>query len=651
VKRFLLVSSLVLLGCLSSRVCCGAENLSIARWAGFRGDGSGASDLRRLPMLWSEQENVAWRTPLPGEGNSSPVVWGDRVYLTASLDDGLKRLVLCLDARTGKILWRTELQRELKTTHYHKTGFAAPTVTTDGERVFAFFDTPGVVALDMQGNVLWKRSLGPFRGPYNMASSPILYKDMVIQVCDQSGPSFIVALSKDRGEERWRTPRKSSSCGHFGTPLVIDVQGRPQLVANGEPVVAYAPDTGRELWSCHGMKECVGPSVVFGHGLVYASSGRTGPVMAIDPTGQGDVTETHVRMHLTSGGPYVITPLVYPHLLVPGDNGRMLFYNDQCKLVIEGRVRDHFTSSPVGGDGKIYWPSERGKTYVLDAQALSGPTPAVKVLAVNQIRGVCLATPAIADGRLFLRTDEALYCIADSGKSAKPHSVKVLSGTFAELEKRYKDYEAEWTVEPKAQVRLETMEAIARLDDPRVIPFLLWVAQKEPHWDICEEAAKCLGRKGQPAVDSLILLVPDSRPFIRTVAIMELGRLKAVRALPGILKSINDKQPLVRCVSYQAMAQIGREAPAQVSEIVAAMTTAATSPDGEEAVVRESALDGLATLADKVTADRALVIKTLSTVGQDRNPRLAAKARQILQDRYKPTAKELKTARLGADNK
>lgn len=635
VKRSLLVSSLVTIGCLlGATLCCGAEQLFTARWPAFRRDGSGASDLKRLPTVWGEKENVAWRTELPGEGNSSPIVWGDRVYLTSSLDEGAKRLVLCLDAATGKIVWRTELARELKTTHYAKTGFAAPTPTTDGQRLYVFFDTPGVVALDLDGKVLWKRDLGPFQGPYNMASSPVLYKDTVIQVCDHHGPSFIAALDVASGKQRWRTARKSSSCGHFGTPLLIEVQGRTQLVANGEPVAAYDPDTGRELWTCRGMKECVGPSVVFGHGLVYASSGRTGPVMAIDPRGQGDVTETHVRMHLTSGGPYVPTPLVYPHLLVPGDNGRMLIYSGACKLVAEGRVRDHFTSSPVGGDGKIYWASERGKTYVIDAAALKGTRPEVKVLAVNQIRGACLATPAIAGGRLFIRTNEALYCVADSGKSARPQSVKVLSGTFAELEKRYKQHEADWTIESEAQIRLETMEAIARLSDPEVVPFLLWVAQKEPHWDICEEAAKCLGRKGLPAVDSLVVLVPDSRPFIRTVAIIELGRLKAAKALPGILKSIGDKQPLVRCVSYQAMAQIGREDPAHVGEIVAVMCKAAANREGEEAVVRESALDGLATLADRVTADRGTVIKTLTEVAGDRNPRLAAKAREILERRY-----------------
>jgi hypothetical protein len=335
-------------------------------------------------------------------------------------------------------------------------------------------------------------------------------------------------------------------------------------------------------------------------------------------------------MHATTGGPYVPTPLVYPHLMVPGDNGRMMFYNRQGKLVVEGRVRDHFTSSPIGADGKIYWPSERGKTYVIEAAGLATKKPVVKVLAVNQIRGVCLASPAVAQGRLFLRTNEALYCIAEQGKAKQAAKLKVLTGTFAELKQRYKDHEADWKIEPEAQIRLETMEAIARLDDPGVIPFLLYVAQKEPHWDICEEAAKCLGRKGEPAIDSLLLLVPDTRPFIRTVAIVELGRLRVAKAVPALLATLGDKQPLVRCVSYQSLAQIGRESPTDVPRVVTAMTKAAVNPEQEEAVVREAALDGLILLADKLGGERQQVRAAIAPVAQDRNPRLAKKAQSLL---------------------
>ena len=628
----------------------GAEPGPGDAWPAWRGNGAGVADTSQvsLPVAWSETENVLWRTEVPGEGNSSPIVWGDRVYLTAWLDEGAKRLVLALDGASGKIVWRTELPRDEKTLFYAKTGFAAPTLATDGQRLYAFFDTPGLVALDMQGQVVWKRRLGPFDGPYNMASSPILYQDLVIQCCDQHGPSFVAAFERSTGKERWRTSRASSSCGHFGTPLVIRVGDRPQLVINGEPVVAYDPETGKELWSCHGMKECVAPSPVFGHGLVYASSGRTGPVMAIDPTGRGNVTDSHVRLHLTSGGPYVPTPLVYPHLMVPGDNGRMLFYNGSGKLALEDRIRDHFTSSPIGADGKIYWCSERGKTYVIDATRLADERPSCHVLAVNQLQGAFLATPAVAHSRLFLRSDQALYCIAQAGRGTLVKS-KTTSGessaTFAELKARYEQHRAPWENEPEARIRLETLEAIARLDDPEVIPFLFHTAQKEPHWDICEEAAKSLGRKGPPAIDSLVILVPDSRPFIRTIAILELGRLKVEKAIPGLLVATHDKQPLVRCASLHSLGQIAQAGSPSFPKILTAIQTAATDRQREEAVVRQSALDGLAAMAGQVAEHRLDVLETLASVAADPNPRLAAKAKGLLDNPYRATPAEMEKVR------
>ncbi len=637
---------MALLGPLVAGVCASAaeDRPSSGNWPAWRRDGSGIADDTHLPVVWSENENVLWRTPMTGEGNSSPIVWGKQVFLTASLDDGEKRLVICFNADTGKVLWQTELLPDAASTFYQKTGFASPTPATDGERVYAFFDTPGLVALDMRGKVLWKHSMGAINCPYNMGSSPVLYKDMVLQCCDQKGPAFLLAMDRNTGAERWRAPRKSSTYGHYGTPLVIRVEGRPQVLVNGEPVVAYDPDTGREIWSCHGMKECVAPSPAFGNGLLYASSGRTGPVMAIDPRGHGDVTETRVLLHLTSGGPYVPTPLIYPHLMVPGDNGRMLFYDAACKLVAEDRVADHFTSSPVGADGKIYWCSERGKTYVLDAAALADQKPAVKILSVNPLHRAFLATPAIAGSRLYLRSNEALYCIAETGRARLAHSARVvLSGTFAELQDRYEKHLAVWTNERESQARLETVEAIARLDDPGVVPFLLHTVQKEPHWDICEEAVKSLARKGPSAIDPLTALLADKRPFVRTVACNGLGRLKAAKAVPDLLKATHDKEPLVRCAGLQALAEIAHDDKTSIARVAASFT--ATIADGkEEAVVKESALDGLATLAAHPGAPREEILRALVAVEGGSNPRLAKKAQTVLSDDCKATPAEIEKA-------
>lgn len=605
--------------------------LAAENWPAWRKDGTGVSGEKNLPVVWSETENVVWRTPLPGEGNSSPIIWQNHVLLTAALEEGAKRLVLCLDAGSGQVRWKTELPAEEKTVLYPKTGFAAPTPTTDGRKIFAFFDSPGLVALDLDGRVLWKRAMGPFKACYNMASSPVLYKDLVIQCCDHAGEAFIAAFRQSDGSECWRTPRKRSSCGHFGTPELIQTPTGPQLVANGEVVVSYDPDTGKELWSCRGMKVCVGPSTVFGHGLVYASSGRIGPIMGIDPSGQGDITETHVRMNLATGGPYVPTPLMYPHLMVPGDNGKMLFYGPKHELVAEGRVPDHFSSSPAAGDEKIYWCSERGKTYVLNAAALSANPATVKILAVNEIKGVCLASPAISGGRLFIRTLEALYCIGKEQQAttlAKTAAVGV-SGSFADLRKRFDDHQAYWQNEKEAQIRLECVEAIGRQDGPEVIPFLLQVAVKEPHWDICEEAAKCLARKGEAAIEPLLTLLPDSRPFIRTIAINELGRMKVKKAVPGLLKALHDKEPLVRSAGVQALTRLAQSG--EISDFPEIVTAhiGALSPT-EEPVVRQSALEGLEALASKVSSQRGEVVEALKRVQAGPNPGLAKKASQML---------------------
>lgn len=615
--------------CIAFLLLTGLATAAANPWPAWRGDGTGVSTETNLPTAWSETENVAWRTPLPGAGNSSPIIWGNRVFVTAALNEGATRLVICLDAQTGKILWQTGILPTEKTLLYPKTGFAAPTPTTDGERVFAFFDSPGLVALDFAGKVVWQRALGPFKAPYNMGTSPVLFGDQVIQSCDHQGDAFIAAFRKSDGSECWRSPRKPSGFGHFGTPMLIPSGSSFQLAVNGEPVAAYDPESGRELWTCRGMKVCVGPSTVFGHGLVYASSGRIGPVLGIDPSGRGDVTETHIRMNLASGGPYVPSPLLHANLLIiPGDNGKLLCYGADHRLATQGRVPDHFSSSPVAGDGKLYWCSERGKTYVINAAALTANPPTVQVLAENELAAGCLASPAISGGRLFIRTLEALYCIGNNRPATVAKVTQPLTGSFPELRQRYEAHQAHWQNEKEAQARLESVEAIAKLDEPDVIPFLLHVAMKEPHWDICEEAAKCLGRRGAPAVDSLITLLPDSRPFIRTIAIQELGRLKVQKAVPGLLKATHDQEPLVRSASLQALTATGQAGAAELPSILAALM-AGLSPT-EDPAVRQAALEGLADLEPKATEQRPEIIAALHAVKAGPNPGLAKHAAELL---------------------
>ncbi len=187
---------------------------------------------------------------------------------------GKQRWVLCLDAADGHLLWQKSFAVTEVAPTYPKTGYAAPTPVTDGQRVYAFFDAPGLVALDMDGNVLWTRALGPFKAVYNMGNSPVLCEGKVIICCDHSGDSFIAAFDQVTGEQCWRTPRKQDI--QFSTPLIITVAGKKQIVVNAKTVVAYDPATGKELWSCRGMMDTVVPSAVFATDWSMPPPGATG---------------------------------------------------------------------------------------------------------------------------------------------------------------------------------------------------------------------------------------------------------------------------------------------------------------------------------------------------------------------------------------
>ena len=592
-------------------------------WPGWRGDGSGASAQKDLPIVWSEDQNVIWKRPLPGEGNSSPVVWSNQLFVTASADEGMKRLVICIDVGTRQVIWQKELATTEKTKTYPKSGYASATPVTDGQRVYVFFDALGLVALDMQGEVVWTRPLGPFKSPYNMNSSPILYKDMVILCCDHEAESFIVAADKEKGTVRWRTVRPTNI--HYSTPLVIEANGRPQIVVNADPIIAYNPDTSEQLWSCRGMTACVTPSPVFDQGLVWLASGRNGPAMAIDPTGTGDVTETHVRMHVTSGGPYVPSPLMVSGLLMlPNDNGTIRFVDRSGNVVLEHRLKDHFSSSPVFADGKVYWTSEPGRTYVLDVSQVTSSPPSVRLLAVNELSGKSLASPAIIDGKLILRSSDALYCIGGGLSAKAPAQTQPAARSFEELKKRYDGHPAEEGED--VAIRLQMVEAMAGIDDAQAIPFLLHVARKEPHWDVCEAAARQLSRHGQNAADGLIDLLGDDRAFMRIIAAEDLGALRSPKAMSALLTAAGDRDPIVRASSLRSLALIG-----QADKAVDAMIAALADVDG---VVKQSAIESLVLLADKAGAHRETVIAALLDCLADRNPLVVDKARKALMETY-----------------
>jgi len=597
-----------------------------SNWPGWRGDGSGISGETQVPIAWSPTEHVAWKTPLPGEGNSSPIIWGNRIFLTASTDAGKKRWVLCLDTADGHLLWQKSMDVETPAPTYPKTGYAAPTPVTDGERVYAFFDAPGLVALDMQGNLLWTKPLGPFKAVnYNMGNSPVLCDGKVIICCDHSGDSFIAAFDAVTGEQRWRTARKQDI--QFSTPLIITVKGKKQIVVNAKTVVAYDPDTGKELWSCRGMMDTVVPSAVYDHGLVYTASGRNGPAMAIDPNGQGDVSETNVRMQVAAGGPYVVSPIACPQLILPGDDGMMRLIDDSGKVVTSLHVNGHFSASPVAAGGNLYWLAENGDTHVVHVDKST-----LKEIATNSLGEKAIASPAIANGRLYIRTAKTLFCISGTGGTGTVAALPAAM-SLTELKKRYDEHPA-----PEGDdvaVRIAVVEALGRLNDPAAIPLLKDAASKDPHWDVSEAAVKALGQYGEAALPAFTELFNDWRPYFKVVGAQTFGRVKSAQAVPVLLKIRTEGFTQVRIASLDALAEIGAAHPEQAAQAIPALLDGVKDGEG---VVRAAAVRGLGTVANNVGDMRPNIMKVLHDCLTDRNPLVSAATSDALLNAYKEPA-------------
>ena len=609
-------------------------------WPGWRGDGSGISAEMNLPLAWSDAEGVAWKTPLPGEGNSSPVIWGDKIFLTASEEKGVKRLVLCYSTKDGKELWRQTYQPEkvLKNAD-NKSGYASPSAVTDGAQVFAFFDTPGVVALAVDGQKLWEYPVGPFKAMYNVGISPVLYKDMVIQIYDndEKGKSFIVALDKKTGQPRWKTPRAGGLT--YATPILIEVKGKTQLVAAAQTVIAYDPETGAEIWSCKGLMECVAPSPVWGGdapgSLVYATSGRNGPTLAIDPTGTGDVTQTHVKYQLATGGPYVISPVFLSSnytLVIPGDNGDLRFINERGEKRFLIKAPGHYSSSPIldHSEGLLCWTTESGDTYIIQVGGNLDSKEEVKIIAKNSLKEKVLASPAHANNRLYIRGDKHLFCISGTDGLIRQTEVAKAIENFDDLAAKYKahpDPEG-----PDVGIRIEIAEALAQVQDPRAITLLLDIALKDAHWDPSEAAAKALGAHGVSATAAYIALMKDFRVYNQVLGAQYAGNVRAEAALPEIYRLAKEGDRLVRMAVMRALGQYAQAGGASLEKNLPYLLAGVKDA---EAGVRLSAVEALAGLAENAGDQRESIIAALQEAKSDANPQVAEKATTALKDNYK----------------
>lgn len=400
---------IVALGCFS--LCTNATSAD-ANWPRWRGaDGTGISTEAELPVTWSS-EDVAWKTSLPGVGQSSPIVWGDRIFLTSALDGGRERQVLCVSRDTGEILWtHTAWTGDPEVTH-KMNNRASSTCACDGEHVVAFFGRGGLHCYDLSGELLWSRDLGAFEGPWGTGASPIIVGDLVVQNCDADDKSYLLAVDKRTGKDVWKTER--FTVRGWSTPILIEAGGRKELVINGHTGInAYDPATGKELWFCKGDRGRGTPTVARYNDIVIAVSGRPGAMFAVRTGGNGAVNETHeVWRTQRRGGRDLPSPIVVgDYLVVASLNPGIIscYEAGTGKLVDKIRVDGNFSASPFAANGLIYLPNEAGKTFVLRAGRK------LEVVATNSIdpadNEVFRASLTPSRGQILSRSDRVLYCI------------------------------------------------------------------------------------------------------------------------------------------------------------------------------------------------------------------------------------------------
>jgi outer membrane protein assembly factor BamB len=403
-----------------------AEGEAAKYWPRWRGpSGQGLVRTGSYRDAWSESTGIVWKVAVPGRGNSSPVVWGDRIFLTTAHEEG-KRLSLLAYRRTdGKLLWEIPVPQDSVERVHAKNGHASATPVTDGQRVYASFGPHGVIAASVEGKLLWHAPIGRVDNYHGTAGSPVLYKDTVIiyqdggHVMGQPAPgpdqipSFVAAFDRATGKVRWRTPR-TATVG-WGTAIVIDAAGRDELVICGQRrVTAYNPADGKELWTVSGLTFEVIPTPVVGHGLVFCSSGRQGPTIAIRPGGNGDVTGTHVAWSTPKGSPFVPSGVIVGDVLYLLNDIQSIVTALEARtgtLLYQGRLgeakKEGFSGSPVAVGGKVFFTNDDGETFVLE----SGRE--FKLLHVNRLGEPTFASPALVDGRWYFRTASSLVANGD----------------------------------------------------------------------------------------------------------------------------------------------------------------------------------------------------------------------------------------------
>jgi len=384
------------------------------RWPQLRGTNRlGIVEAMDLPLSWNAAngKNILWKAKLPLPGNSSPVIWGDRVFLTGA--DHEVRQVFCLNRKDGALLWNTSIKTAAVLPPdfqiWEDTGLAAPTPVTDGKRIFAFFGTNELAALDLTGRQLWARWFGKPESMYGTASSPLLYENKLILQLDQGGPeegkSFLYALDPASGKELWKAPRDVPSS--WSSPIIAETPNGPELITCGNPwVISYDPKTGYELWRARVLPGDAAPLPTYANGLVYTLTGYT-PLTAIKTGGVGDVTDKNVVWTYSEDISDVSSPVTDgTFFLFASSTGSLTCLDAKTgKLLWREQFEASFWSSPTLVGRLVYLTDREGKTYIFE---LAGR---YKLLGTGELGELVVATPAFVDSKIYIRGRDHLYCI------------------------------------------------------------------------------------------------------------------------------------------------------------------------------------------------------------------------------------------------
>ena len=392
-------------------LACG-DAVRAENWPQFRGPtGLGNTSEGKLPLKWNGEtgENIAWKQPLPKGDHqySSPIVWGDFVFVTAVSSQPVEHRVLCFSAKDGKQRWDTPIKPGPLVLTDLRGGYGAPTPCTDGQRVYVVFGSAVVAALDFKGQELWRKELANHAFDVALGSSPILYKDTLILDCDQTeGKSSILAWDAATGEVRWEAKRPDTGFAH-STPVIVEMGGQPQMFVSASGALqGLDPTNGKIRWWCAAQGDAASPA--FGGGLVFCDSGRGGKAVCVDPTGLGDVTGTHLKWTVPQISEGLSSPIIAGPWVWRTHSPEILksFDLQTGEKVINERLPGLSTwASPIATpDGLLYFASA-GKSYIVRV------ADKLEILATNNLGEEDRASAAVSNGSLFLRGDKHLYCI------------------------------------------------------------------------------------------------------------------------------------------------------------------------------------------------------------------------------------------------